>query len=156
MQIRQATSADLDQVAPLFDAYRQFYHLPPSLPLARAFIAERLQQGDSTIFLAEEDRTGLGFVQLYPVFSSTAAVPGRLWLLNDLYVVPAARGRRVGHALMERARELGLATGARGIFLQTARDNTLAQRLYESLGYRRDDHFLVYELDLQRPGTASS
>jgi ribosomal protein S18 acetylase RimI-like enzyme len=149
MQVRQATSADLDQVAPLFDAYRQFYHLPPNLPLARSFLAERLSLGDSTIFLAEDNGRALGFVQLYPLFSSTAPVPGRLWLLNDLYVVPEARGRRAGYALMEQARALGLASGARGLFLQTARDNTTAQRLYESLGYRRDDHFLVYELDLQ-------
>ncbi len=150
MDIRQAGSADLDLVAPLFDAYRQFYKLPSDLPLARRFLEERLRLGDSTIFVAEEGGAGLGFVQLYPVFSSTAAVPGRLWLLNDLYVAPAARGRGAGRALMERARALGLASDARGLFLQTARDNTLAQQLYESLGYRRDDHFLVYELDLQR------
>jgi ribosomal protein S18 acetylase RimI-like enzyme len=150
MLIRQATTDDLDLVAPLFDAYRQFYRLEANLPLSRSFLAERLRLGDSTIYLAEENGAGLGFVQLYPVFSSTSAEPGRLWLLNDLYVIPEARGRRVGHALMERARELGVATRARGLFLQTARDNTLAQRLYQSLGYRRDDHFLVYELDLQR------
>jgi ribosomal protein S18 acetylase RimI-like enzyme len=156
MQIRQATSADLEQVAPLFDAYRQFYRLPPDLAVARAFIAERLRLGDSTIFLAEENGTGLGFVQLYPLFSSTAALPGRLWLLNYLYVSPAARGRRVGYALMERARALGLATDARGVFLQTARDNTPAQQLYESLGYRRDNQFLVYELDLQQPRATSA
>jgi ribosomal protein S18 acetylase RimI-like enzyme len=156
MHVRQATEADLEQVAPLFDAYRQFYHLPPNPALAREFLAERLSRSDSTIYLAEEDGVALGFVQLYPVFSSTARVPGRLWLLNDLYVVPEARGRRVGQALMARARELGLESGARGLFLQTARDNAIAQRLYESLGYRRDDHFLVYELDLQERGPASA
>ncbi len=150
MQVRQATISDLDLVAPLFDAYRQFYHLPANLPLARDFIADRLHRGDSTIYVAEEEGAALGFVQLYPLLSSTAAVPGRLWLLNDLYVAPASRGRRVGHALMEQARRLGVETGARGLFLQTARDNATAQRLYESLGYRRDDHFLVYELDLSR------
>jgi ribosomal protein S18 acetylase RimI-like enzyme len=151
MTIRQATLADLEMVAPLFDAYRQFYCLPTDLPMARHFIGERLRSGDSTIFVAEEDGAGLGFVQLYPVFSSTSATPGRLWLLNDLYIAPAARGRGTGRALMERARALALATEARGLFLQTGRENASAQRLYESLGYRRDDHFLVYELDLQRP-----
>lgn len=150
MQVRPATMPDLDLVAPLFDAYRQFYHLPPDLPLARSFIADRLQRGDSTIYLAEEQGVALGFVQLYPLFSSTAAVPGPLWLLNDLYVIPDARGRRVGHALMQQARALGIESGARGLFLQTARDNATAQHLYESLGYHRDDHFLVYELDLTR------
>lgn len=153
MRIRHATTADLDLVAPLFDAYRQFYHLPADLPRSRAFIAERLRLGDSSIFLADAEGAGLGFVQLYPLFSSTAAEPGRLWLLNDLFVVPWARGRRIGQALMTRARELALETGARGIFLQTARDNATAQRLYESLGYRRDEHFLVYELDLRRGGS---
>jgi hypothetical protein len=31
------------------------------------------------------------------------------------------------------------------LFLQTARANVSAQRLYESLGWTRDDLFLVYE-----------
>lgn len=149
MNIHQATVADLDLVAPLFDAYRQFYRLAPDLAVARAFIAERLRQSDSVIFVASEGIVPLGFVQLYPVFSSTTARPGRLWLLNDLYVTAAARGKGTGRALMERARELALATEAVGLFLQTARDNSTAQRLYESLGYRRDDHFLVYELSVR-------
>jgi ribosomal protein S18 acetylase RimI-like enzyme len=149
MELRKATPGDLDLVAPLFDAYRQFYRLPPDLALARAFLGERLRRDDSVVFLAAEPNQVLGFVQLYPVFASTAREPGRLWLLNDLYVVDAARGRGVGRALMERAREHALETGATGLFLQTARDNTRAQRLYESLGYRRDELFLVYELTLR-------
>ena len=40
------------------------------------------------------------------------------------------------------------ANGAAEIFLQTARDNVTAQRLYERLGYQRDDEFLVYTLGL--------
>jgi ribosomal protein S18 acetylase RimI-like enzyme len=90
----------------------------------------------------------IGFVQLYPVFSSTAARPGRLWLLNDLYVVPGARAKGAGRALMEHARTHAIKTGATGLFLQTARDNIVAQRLYESVGYRKDELFLVYELAL--------
>lgn len=148
MEIRQALFADVDLVAPLFDAYRQFYRLAADPALARTFMAERLGRGDSVVFLATENGLVLGFVQLYPVFSSTAARPGRLWLLNDLYVTAAARGKGVGRALLEQAREHAIATHATGLFLQTARDNVTAQRLYESLGYRRDDHFLVYELSI--------
>jgi ribosomal protein S18 acetylase RimI-like enzyme len=149
MHIRQATLDDLDSVAPLFDAYRQFYLQPPDLPLARAFLHARLAAGESLVYLAAEDEgTALGFVQLYPLFSSTAARPGRTWLLNDLYVVPAARGRGVGRHLMERARRLALDTGAVAIELATARTNATAQALYESLGYRRDEQFLHYSLEL--------
>jgi GNAT superfamily N-acetyltransferase len=146
--VRQAGPADVDAVAPLFDAYRQFYQQPPDPALARAFIAERLARSESVIFLAERDGQAVGFVQLYPLFSSTAARPRRLWLLNDLFVSPSARGGGVARALMERARRLGEDTGAAGLELATARTNAPAQRLYESLGWRQDELFLRYELGL--------
>ena len=146
--VRQAGPADVDAVAPLFDAYRQFYQQPSDPALARAFIAERIARSESVIFLAERDGQAVGFVQLYPLFSSTAAQPRRLWLLNDLFVSPSARGGGVARALMERARQLGEETGAAGLELATARTNAPAQRLYESLGWRQDELFLRYELGL--------
>ncbi|HET7469211.1 MAG TPA: GNAT family N-acetyltransferase [Gemmatimonadales bacterium] len=146
--IRQAGPDDVEVVAPLFDAYRQFYEQPSDPGLARAFIAERLARRESVIFLAERDGRGVGFVQLYPLFSSTARRPRRLWLLNDLYVAPEARQGGVGRALMRRARQLAEETGAVGLELATARTNTVGQRLYESEGYRLDDGFLRYELAL--------
>jgi GNAT superfamily N-acetyltransferase len=146
--VRQAGPGDVDTVAPLFDAYRQFYRQPSDPALARDFIAERLARSESVIFLAERDGQAVGFVQLYPLFSSTAARPRRLWLLNDLFVSPSARGGGVARALMERARRLGEETGAAGLELATARTNAPAQRLYESLGWRQDEQFLRYELGL--------
>jgi GNAT superfamily N-acetyltransferase len=146
--VRQAGPGDVDAVAPLFDAYRQFYQQPSDPALARAFIAERLARSESVIFLAERDGQAVGFVQLYPLFSSTAARPRRLWLLNDLFVSPSARGGGVARALMDRALRLAEETGAAGLELATARTNTPAQRLYESLGWRQDEQFLRYELGL--------
>ena len=146
--VRQAGSGDVEAVAPLFDAYRQFYQQPSDPALARGFIAERLARAESVIFLAERDGQAVGFVQLYPLFSSTAARPRRLWLLNDLFVSPSARGSGVARALMDRARRLGEETGAAGLELATARSNAPAQRLYESMGWRQDEEFLRYELGL--------
>ncbi|MGH7497626.1 MAG: GNAT family N-acetyltransferase [Gemmatimonadales bacterium] len=146
--VREATLGDLDRLAPLFDAYRQFYERPSNLALARDFLSARLGRGESVVFLAEDGDAAMGFVQLYPLFSSTSAQPGRLWLLNDLFVVPSARGRGIGRLLMDRARRLAEETGACGLELATARTNAGAQALYESLGYRRDDDFFRYELHL--------
>jgi len=146
--VRQAGPADVDLVAPLFDAYRQFYRQPSDLALAREFLAERLDRQESVIFLAERDGCAVGFVQLYPLFSSTAARPRRLWLLNDLFVAATVRGGGVGRALLDRARRLAEETGAVGLELATARTNVGAQRLYQSLGYHLDDQFLRYELGL--------
>lgn len=146
--VRQAGPGDVEQLAPLFDAYRQFYQQASDLALARDFLAERLSRAESVVFVAERDGRAVGFVQLYPLFSSTAARPRRLWLLNDLFVSPDVRGGGVGRALMERARRLAEETGAVGLELVTAVTNRGAQRLYESLGYRLDDGFLRYELGL--------
>jgi len=144
MEIRRAGIAEIDEVAPLFDGYRQFYRQVPDLPKARSFLSERLTRGDSVVLLAVEHAIPVGFTQLYPLFSSVAC--RTLWLLNDLFVVPEARGLGVARALMDAARDHAVETGACGIELATAHSNVVAQRLYESLGYRLDDEFRHYQL----------
>ena len=145
----RADTAQLDAVAQLFDAYRGFYEQPSNLAQSRAFIAERMAAGESAIFLAQDEHgEALGFVQLYPTFSSIDA--HRTWLLSDLFTTPAARGRGVGRLLMNTARAFALETGAKGLVLETATDNVTAQGLYESLGYVRDTGYFTYMLDLRQ------
>lgn len=145
----RADSAQLEAVAQLFDAYRGFYEQPSNLAQSRAFIAERMAAGESAIFLAQDEYgEALGFVQLYPTFSSIDA--HRTWLLSDLFTTPAARGRGVGRLLMNTARAFALETGAKGLVLETATDNVTAQGLYESLGYVRDTGYYTYVLDLRQ------
>lgn len=146
MKIVRAERKHLEQVAPLFDQYRQFYKQPPDAAAARTYIEQRLANGDSVIFLAEDNGKALGFVQLYP---SLASIPMRpIWILYDLFVAPAARTSGVGRALMDRARQHAEETNAHQLILETATDNITAQRLYETLGYKRDDEFYRYALAL--------
>lgn len=149
VQIFRAEAIHVDKIASLFDAYRGFYGQPSNLAQSRDFIAERLALDESAIFFAE-DATGkaLGFVQLYPTFSSIDAY--RTWLLSDLFTAPEARGRGVGRSLMNAARAFAVSTGAKGLVLETATDNLDAQRLYESLGYVRDSGYYTYCLDLKQ------
>jgi ribosomal protein S18 acetylase RimI-like enzyme len=140
--VERASVDDLDALAPLFSAYRDFYREPPDRAGDRAFLEARLRRGESTVFLARSGGVPVGFMQLYPTFSSTARKP--LWILNDLYVVPAARRRGVASLLLDRAKELAIATGAEGVTLETAVDNP-AQRLYEARGWRLDRAFLHFE-----------
>ncbi|MFJ2281141.1 GNAT family N-acetyltransferase [Pseudomonas sp. NPDC087803] len=145
----RATAADLEAVAKLFDAYRGFYQQPSNLAQSRAFIAERMAADESAIFLAQDENAeALGFVQLYPTFSSIDA--HRTWLLSDLFTAPAARGCGVGRLLMNTARDFAVQTGAKGLVLETATDNVTAQGLYESLGYVRDTGYYTYMLDLRQ------
>ena len=142
--IRRAGPADLDAATRLFTAYLRFYQKDTPESEARVFVGERLERGDSVFYLAEGEGQALGFTQLYPAFASLSLAPS--WILNDLYVDPRARGRGVGEALMQAARELARSNGAAELMLQTARSNATAQRLYEKLGWVRDDEFLVYTL----------
>lgn len=141
----RATAADVDRVAPLFDAYRQFYGLPSDLALCRQYLAERLARDESVVLLAADtDGTALGFVQMYPTFSSLRAA--RVFVLYDLFVDPAARHRGVGRRLMEEAAGEARRRGAVSLVLSTAKTNRPAQRLYESLGWVRDEEFYEYNL----------
>ncbi len=144
VKTRPAEARDLDAVAALFDAYRQFYEMPADLPLARRFLEERFRNGESVILVAEYPQGELvGFTQLYPLFCSVVA--DRIFVLYDLFVTPAARGTGAGRALIEAAEAHARKSGAARLMLQTARTNLIGQSLYESCGWKRDDLFYVYE-----------
>jgi len=145
--IRTAGLSDVERVAPAFDRYRQFYGLAPDRSLARRFLAERLGRGESVVLVAEgADGATWGFVQMYPTFSSLRAA--RVFVLYDLYVERDARRLGIGRRLMQTAAAEARRRGAVALTLSTARTNVAAQRLYESLGWRRDEAFLEYALDL--------
>ena len=146
-EVRPASIRDLDALVPLFDGYRQFYQQASDPARARAFLGERFAHLESVILLAcDEQGMGLGFVQLYPLFSSVRTL--RIYLLNDLYVAPASRRLGVASALLNAAADHARALGAGRLWLQTALDNAAAQALYESLGWQRDDEFCDYGLAL--------
>ncbi len=140
---RPVEARDLEAIAVLFDAYRQFYEKPADLALARRYIIERFQRNESVLIIAE-DETGeiVGFTQLYPAFCSVLA--DRTFVLYDLFVTPAARGTGAGRALMEAAEAHGRKAGAARLELSTAHTNVIGQSLYESCGWQRDNAFYVY------------
>lgn len=145
--VRRATIQDLDRLVPLFDGYRQFYRQQPDLLIARQFLADRLVRSEAVVLIAEDrDEAAIGFVQLFPTFSSILAAP--IYLLSDLFVTPAARRRGVGTQLLNAAAEIARAAGAVRLELSTAITNLPAQRLYDALGWKRDEEFYVYGLSL--------
>lgn len=146
MHVRALQRADLEPLAELFDEYRRFYSQAADVEAAREFLAARLRRGDSVLLGADRDGVLVGFTQLYPSFTSVGLA--RIWVLNDLYVRASARRSGAATALMDAARAYAVATDARRIVLATERDNVAAQRLYEGLGYRREQDFYVYELEL--------
>jgi GNAT superfamily N-acetyltransferase len=147
LNIVRAKVEDVDRLLPLFEAYRRFYRCPPARRRARRYMTDRLTRQESVVFLAEASGALLGFTQLYPTFASLPMRPW--WVLYDLYVVPSARRTGVASRLLARARQLAEETDAEGLSLETAHDNP-AQKLYEAQGWKRDQRFLHYELQVSR------
>jgi len=146
INVRLAAAPDLDQLADLFDQYRQFYQCSPDLGAAQAWLAENIEAGRSTIFAADNGSELLGFTQLYPALCSVDLVD--YFVLYDLFVVEAARRQGIARALMNAASDWARGQGAARLDLETARDNYPGQALYRDLGYELDEVFLKFSLDL--------
>lgn len=146
MKICRVVLSDIDLVVELFDQYRQFYSRASDKKAAKIFLEERLNKNESIIFAAFAEEQMIGFIQLYPSFSSLSMLP--LWILNDLYVLPSYRRQSVARHLLNHARDFAKSSGANVITLKTAKTNSQAQALYLALGWIRDDNFLNFHLKL--------
>lgn len=148
MRIVQATLEHLDLLAPLFVKYREFYGMLSYPESSRKFLEKRLRRKESVIYLAladEEDRL-LGFCQLYPSFSSLSLK--RVWILNDIYVAEEARRQLVADHLLQHAKQMARETHAVRMRVSTSVDNEVAQKVYESIGFREDQEFKNYTLPI--------
>jgi ribosomal protein S18 acetylase RimI-like enzyme len=151
--IRTASTADLDQLAPLFEGYRAFYERTPDGARARDYLQRRLEAADATVLLAEGEGVVVGFALLYPGWSSLNMAP--ILQLSDLYVDPTARARGAGRLLLDACEALGRERGVQRLQLETQRTNTVVQALYTELGWELEEDFITYTLPLDPPEQAA-
>lgn len=142
IEIIQASLENLDELSRLFQNYRIFYKKEPDAEGEKEFLNERITNKESVIYLAKSDDKFIGFVQLFPMFSSTRIT--RLWLLNDLYVDKEFRKSGAASLLIERSKQLARETNYAGLMLQTGKDNTTAQSVYDRNEFVQDDNFYSY------------
>lgn len=142
MSVQKASINDLNAVTELFDSYRVFYEQASNLEGAKSFLKERLLNEDSVIFIAYDESNPVGFVQLYPTFSSVSMQ--KSWILNDLFVDETARKKGYGEKLIKTAIEFAENSGAKGVLLETGQDNVKAQRLYEKIGFKKETNYFYF------------
>jgi len=145
MVIRQATINDLDQLCILFAQYRVFYGQSFETDWAKLFLEERLAKEESIVFIAIENEELLAFTQLYPTFSSVGME--KIWILNDLFVSSDHRQKGIARSLINHVIAYSKTSGRKKVALSTAYDNITAQRLYENIGFIRED-FYNYEIKI--------
>ena len=146
--IKEATVKDSEKIGEVFDLYRQFYKKNPDKIISIEYIKQRLTNKESTIFFIEEDNFCIGIVQLYVTFDSLEL--SKKIILYDLFVRPEYRKKGIGAILMDASKDFAENNGISGIELSTAISNGTAQRLYESLGYERDNEFYNYYLSIKK------
>jgi GNAT superfamily N-acetyltransferase len=141
MVIAEVGEEDLADLLPLMAAYCEFYGAAPGadslLALSRTLLADHERDGLQLIARRRERGAALGFATLYWSWSTLRA--GRIAVMNDLYVVPEARGTGVGAALIDACRERCRERGMSRLEWRTAPDNVRAQRLYDSVGAQRSE-----------------
>ncbi|HAR19777.1 MAG TPA: GNAT family N-acetyltransferase [Cytophagales bacterium] len=147
MDIIRATEEHLPLILPLFDAYRQFYEQPSDLEASSLYLAERLTNQESAIFLAYEQKDGevrgIGFTQLYVTFSSVALK--KFWVLHDLYVREDFRKIGVAKKLMDKSKELALENAPMGLVIESRISNQSAQHLFDSVGFvKQGEHYFYF------------
>ena len=146
--IKEATVEDSEKIGEVFDLYRQFYKKNPDKIISIEYIKQRLTNKESTIFFVEEDNVCIGIVQLYVTFDSLEL--SKKIILYDLFVRSEYRKKGIGAMLMNVSKDFAENNNITGIELSTAISNGTAQRLYESLGYERDNEFYNYYLSTKK------
>lgn len=76
----------------------------------------------------------VGFLQLYSICSSANAIHATI--VHDLYVLPDYRKNGIGLRLIEAAVRFAIDNKSALIQLETVQDNLIAQKLFESVGFK--------------------
>lgn len=133
--IDKASPDDIPSLCELLSVlFAQEREFTPDAEAQRAGLAAILDDPRTGIILvAREGRRLLAMVSL--LFTVSTALGGRVALLEDMVVMPAARSAGVGSALLRRAVALAHDAGCRRITLLTDADNVRAQGFYARHGF---------------------
>jgi GNAT superfamily N-acetyltransferase len=145
---------DLDVLLPLVRGYCAFYEETQGIPqasddellmLSRALLADPERAGIQ--LLARDATTGdaVGFATIFWNWSTLSA--RRYALMNDLFVLPSARGTGLADRLIEACADEARARGMATLQWRTALDNERAQVVYDRVGGQRSQ-WLDYALKL--------
>ena len=146
ISIRPATNTDLSQLTKLMKNYIvDFYKQPdPGESALEGLINHLLENPQSGLqHVVEENGDLIGFSTLYFTFSTLKVK--RQATLNDLFVIPNARGRKVGERLFLTNLEYIRKNNFSSMTWETAKDNLIAQSLYNKMGGQPSE-WLTYEI----------
>ena len=147
MNIRIATPSDSSILSRLTvdvqslhaEHYSNVFKMPDSDDFAISFFNEMLADPSVSIFIAEEDGNAVGCIvcKLVERSENSFTFAARVLLVDQISVLPSARGKGVGAALMKRAEELAKALNVQRIQLDSWGFNLNAHEFFEHVGFQK-------------------
>jgi GNAT superfamily N-acetyltransferase len=154
--VRRATPADAESVLTLIDALAAYEKLPPPDAGARERLL-RDMAGDRPRFeayLGAVDGKDVGYAFIFETYSSFLAMP--TLYLEDLFVLPEWRSRKVGYTLFSGMAAEAYRRGCGRMEWAVLDWNQLAIDFYEKLGARRLKEWHSYRLGREQLKTLVS
>lgn len=135
---RLAGINDISILSTLLMEYREFYGvISQNQEEIKNFLLKRIKNDESKIFITFEGDTAVGFIQLYPSFSTVSLK--HQWNLNDLYVKKDYRRKGYATELMTTAKKY-FKDKSKGFTLITQKNNSTAKAFYTADGWTTDEY----------------
>lgn len=144
--IRPAVQEDVPLLYSLMNAYiTDFYQQKePEEKELKELIRHLLSNPAAGLqFVAEANGKLVGFATLYFTFSTLQVK--KQAILNDLFVIPEVRGRKIGEQLFQTCLNKIRENDYCSMIWETGKDNLVAQSLYKKMGGEQSD-WLYYEI----------
>lgn len=145
--IRPATPADLSVIERFIRALAGYEKLAHEVRFDSAVLAEHLfgARPMAEVLIAETDGAPVGFALFFHSFSTFEGRPGIY--LEDLFVLPEARGAGHGRALLAMLARLAVERGCARLDWQVLDWNEPSKAFYRSLGARHGAGWEPFRLE---------
>ena len=147
LSIRSATPADISLIGQFIRDLAEYEKLAHAVRFDEAVMAQKLfgPRPFAEVLIGEIDGTPQGFALFFHNFSTFEGRPGIY--LEDLFVLPDARGSGLGKALLGKLAALAVERDCARLEWSVLDWNTPAIDFYKALGARPMDEWTVYRVD---------
>ena len=144
--IRSATPADVPTIAKLIRGLAEYERLAHAVALKETDLHAHLfgRRQYAEVLLAEDAGAVVGFALFFHNYSTFRAKPGIY--LEDLFVIPEARGKGHGKALLVALAKLAVERGCARVEWSVLNWNEPSIQFYKALGAKPMDEWTVYRL----------
>jgi len=143
--IEDINNTNIDEVLPLIRKYQEFYSIQNIDDTKNKifFTQFGLNTQKGCLFGYRKDNKIVAFATVY--FTYASSIISKVAVMNDLYTLEEYRGNGIAKKLILHCEQYAKSKGAMRLQWVTAKDNEIAQKVYNSLGAKQSSwEFFTY------------